>query len=207
MAKAPTDPNELNPNQARFVEEYLIDLNAKQAAIRAGYSEKTADSQGNRLLTNAKVARAVAARQDERAKEVGITQARVLRELALLAFSDVGHYVIDPDTGAVTLAESAPRGARRAISSIKRRTRTDADGGVTREVEIRLWDKPGPLKLAGQHVGLFGDREEDVTPPVINVYTGMRPPPELEAKPAENVGPTTTTTLPAAEYSPPGSKT
>lgn len=196
MAKAET-ANGLNEKQARFVEEYLIDLNATQAAIRSGYSAKTADSQGNRLLTNARIARAVASRQDERAKDVGITQARVLRELALLAFSDVGNYVIDPEVGTVRLADGAPKGARRAISSIKRRTRTDADGGVTREVEIKLWDKPGPLKLAGQHVGLFSDRDDDeVVPPVINVYTGMRPPPELEAaKPAENVGPTTTTTL------------
>ena len=45
---------ELNPKQQRFVDEYLIDLNGKQAAIRAGYSEKTAEVQASRLLSNAK---------------------------------------------------------------------------------------------------------------------------------------------------------
>ena len=198
MAKVPAPSGHedgLNPKQARFVEEYLIDLNATQAAIRAGYSAKTADSQGNRLLTNARIARAIAARQDERAKDVGITQARVLREIALLSFSDIGHYEVD-DLGKVAISEDAPAGARRAISSIKRKIYTDKDGNVTREVELRLWNKPDPLKLAGRHVGLFSDREIEATPPVINVYTGMRPPPELEAAtaPAANVGPTTTTT-------------
>jgi hypothetical protein len=120
----------------------------------------------------------------------------VLRELALLSFSDVGNYVMDPVLGTLALAPEAPNGARRAISSIKRRTRIESDGTRVHEMEIKLWDKPGPLKLAGQHVGLFKDRDdEEITPPVINVFTGMRPPPELEAaKAAENVGPTTTST-------------
>ncbi len=203
MAKAPQSPSALNEKQARFVEEYLIDLNATQAAIRAGYSAKTADQQGHALLKQPKIRRVISARQDDAAKDVGITQARVLRELALLSFSDVGHYEMDPVLGTLTITPDAPKGARRAISSIKRRTRIESDGTRVHEMEIKLWDKPGPLKLAGQHVGLFGDREEDVTPPVINVFTGMRPPPELEAaKAAENVGPTTTSTADVPEDGP-----
>jgi phage terminase small subunit len=155
------DASALTPNQERFVAEYLVDLNATQAAIRAGYSAKTASQQGARLLGNAKVAAAIAERQAARAERTGITQERVLEELALLAFSDLEHYEV-ADNGEVTLAPGAPRGAMRALSSIKRRISTDKDGSVTREVELKLWDKPGPLKLAGRHVGLraFMDRLE-----------------------------------------------
>jgi len=68
----------MNDKQKRFVEEYLVDLNATQAAIRAGYSAKTAKQQGQRLLTNADVQRAVNGRQEERSERTGITADYVL---------------------------------------------------------------------------------------------------------------------------------
>jgi phage terminase small subunit len=152
-------PRPLPPRQKRFVAEYLIDLNATQAAIRSGYSAKTADVQGPRLLGNVGIASAIATGRGEKAEELGISRERVLKELALLSFSDHTHYRIT-DSGEITLAPHAPAEAHRAVSSIKRRVTTDTKGNVTREVEIRLWDKPGPLKLAGRHVGLFADRLE-----------------------------------------------
>lgn len=149
----------LTPRQEMFVAEYLIDLNATQAAIRAGYSAKGADVTGSKLLVNPKVAAAVTAAKAARAEKTGITQDRVLVELALLAFSDHTHYEVD-DEGTLELAGEAPDGAHRSIASVKRRIRTDKDGAVTREVELKLWDKPGMLRLAGRHVGLFPDRME-----------------------------------------------
>ncbi|WP_313569878.1 terminase small subunit [Comamonas terrigena] len=80
---------ELTPKQARFVAEYLIDLNATQAAVRAGYSARTAASQGARLLKQSGVARAVQAAQQARAVRTEITQDRVLQELARIAFFDI----------------------------------------------------------------------------------------------------------------------
>ena len=71
----------LTDKQRRFVEEYLVDLNATQAAIRAGYSERTAEAQGSRLLRNVKVAEAIRAAQAERSETVGITQQYVLDNL------------------------------------------------------------------------------------------------------------------------------
>jgi phage terminase small subunit len=68
----------LTPKQARFVAEYLIDLNATQAAKRAGYSDKTADQQGCRLLINVKVAAAIAEAQSDRSARTEITQDYVL---------------------------------------------------------------------------------------------------------------------------------
>ncbi len=157
----------MTSRQAQFAAEYIVDLNATQAAIRAGYSAKTAEAQGSRLLRNVKVAEAIAKAKAKRETRTEITQDRVLEELALLAFSDLSHYQVDVK-GNVTLAPGAPPGAMRAVQSIKREissigTGEDADGDgpiVMAKVEIKLWDKPGPLKLAGRHVGLFPDRIE-----------------------------------------------
>lgn len=71
----------MTPKQARFVKEYLIDLNATQAAIRAGYSEHTAQQQGSRLLLNAVIGRAIAGAQGLRAGRLEITAEKVLRDL------------------------------------------------------------------------------------------------------------------------------
>lgn len=154
----------LTDRQRRFVEEYLVDMNATAAYKRAGYAARgnAAEVNAARLLRNAQVQAAIQAGQSARSERVGITQDRVLDELSLLAFSDLTHYAVD-DNGEVTLAAGAPVGAMRAIQSIKRRITTRGSGAsqeVTREVEIRLWNKPEPLKLAGQHVGLFRERIE-----------------------------------------------
>ena len=69
----------LTAKQQRFVEEYLIDLNATQAAIRAGYSPKTANEQGARLLANASVQEAIAKAMAERSRRTGISQDRVIQ--------------------------------------------------------------------------------------------------------------------------------
>lgn len=152
----------LSAKQQAFVTEYLVDLSATQAAIRAGYSAKTADVQGPRLLGNVAVAAAIEAGIEKRIVRTEITQDRVLSELALLAFSDVTHYTVS-ETGDVTLAEGAPPSAMRALQSIKRKITTrnrDDVSETTIDVEVKLWDKPGPLKLAGRHVGLFPNNIE-----------------------------------------------
>src|SRR5690242_9684337 len=71
----------MTPRQRRFIDEYLLDLNATQAAIRAGYSARTANEQGARLLTNASVASAIQAAQQARSERVQITQDDVVRGL------------------------------------------------------------------------------------------------------------------------------
>lgn len=79
-------PDKLTDKQARFVKEYLIDLNATQAAIRAGYSEKTAQEQSSRLLSNVMVQKAVEKAQAKTSKKLEITHERVLNEIAEIAF-------------------------------------------------------------------------------------------------------------------------
>ncbi len=150
--------------EQRFIDAYIGQAggNATKAAIIAGYSHKSAARLGYRLSTKVHIQSEIVRLQSIRAEKVGITQERVLTELEQLAFSDVTHYVVS-DLGDVDLAAGAPPNAMRAVQSIKRRIMTRGRGEhkeVTREVEIRLWDKPGPLKLAGQHVGLFPNKVE-----------------------------------------------
>ena len=84
----------MTKKQKRFVEEYLIDLNATQAAIRAGYSPKTANEQGARLLANVSISHAVAKAEAERSKRTGINADRVVKELARIAFNYLRLYSI-----------------------------------------------------------------------------------------------------------------
>lgn len=71
----------MTPKQVRFVEEYLIDLNATQAALRAGYSEKTAHKQGSQLLGKTSIAAAISAAQANRSERTEITQDYVLNSI------------------------------------------------------------------------------------------------------------------------------
>lgn len=193
-------PGELNPRHRKFVAEYLVSGNATQSALASGYKAASAASQGNALLQNPKIIAGLAEARAKLEINSDITQGRVLAELALLAFSSVEHYTVD-ECGHVIANEGAPKGAMRAISSIKRKTFTDKDGQVSREVEIKLWDKPGPLKLAGRHVGLFPDKVELTTKddqPIAIIINGAMPVPH-EVKNAidveASVSSETTTTL------------
>lgn len=78
----------LTEKQKKFVDEYLIDLNATQAAIRAGYSEKTADVQASRLLVNVKVQEYLQQKQKELQDRTGVTQDKIIAELVKVAFGD-----------------------------------------------------------------------------------------------------------------------
>lgn len=75
--------------QKAFAEEYIVDFNATQAAIRAGYSKKTAYSQGQRLLKNVEVQKRVTEAIQDRIRRTHITQDRVVLELAAIAFADM----------------------------------------------------------------------------------------------------------------------
>lgn len=178
MGKAMTG---LNDKQERFVDEYLKDLNATQAAIRAGYSEKTAYSMGQRLLKKVEIQKAIQQRQKARERRTEITQDRVLRELAAVGFANGTDYTrIAPD-GAVELMEtdSLTEAQRAAITGI-RQTR---DG-----VEVKLADKMKALELLGKHLGMFSgngadllDVEDDPLTKSIDEVMRYGPVPETDA--------------------------
>jgi phage terminase small subunit len=147
----------LNAKQARFVEEYPVDLNATKAAERSGYSKRTAYSQGQRLLKHVEVRGAIDAVLAARSARVQVTQDQVLGELVLLAHSCVDDFVVD-ENGRLAPAPGRPSEVMRAVSGVKYKTRTRGSGDnveVVHEVEFRLWNKPETLKLEGRHIGMF----------------------------------------------------
>lgn len=159
--KAPAS-GRLNERQRRFVAEYLVDLNATQAAIRAGYSEKTAASQASDLLRNPKVAEAIRVAQDKRLQRIEITADRVLQELALVAFADIGR-AFGKDGGLLPLLDM-PEEVRRALAGVEVDELFEGRGderqqvGVTRKIKMN--DKLRGLEMLGKHLRLFTESVE-----------------------------------------------
>jgi phage terminase small subunit len=158
-----------NPRHERFCQEYLIDLNATKAYQRVykGVSATVAATNGARLLGNAEVAGRIVELEQDRATRTGITADSVLEELAILKNSNVRHFVVGED-GEITLAPGVPESAWRAVSGlkVKRRVIPQKQGEAIHEIEtdLKLWDKPKTLQLAGQHLGLYKERVEHTGP-------------------------------------------
>lgn len=147
----------LTPKKAAYVREYLIDLNATQAAIRAGYSEKTAKQQGQRLLTNVDVQVAIQEAQEARAERTEVSADRVLRELLRLGTSNVKR-LFDEHGNFLPINEIDDHTAA-AISSIEVVMEKGQEGNETTVFtkKVRFWDKKGSLELIGKHLGMFDE--------------------------------------------------
>ena len=158
----------LNAKQKRFCEEYLIDLNATQAAIRAGYSEKTAYSQGQRLLRHSDAQSLIQKLKDKRSKRTDITADRVLAELAKVGFSDVRNVLTKE--GNLTSPTDWDDETAGAIASIEVVTlqNGDTDEHGNKQVDhlhkIKTWDKLGALDKLGKHLGMFPNKHEHTSP-------------------------------------------
>ncbi|HEX7348996.1 MAG TPA: terminase small subunit [Rhodanobacteraceae bacterium] len=148
-ADRPGKPGErsLTPKQQRFVDEYLIDLNATQAAIRAGYSRCTAGKIGPQLLGKTGIREELRARQDALQERTGIRQAQVIVALASIAFADVRDYVESDEAGERLRPLSELSLAQRsAIADAKQ----FKDG-----FRLRLHSKLQALEMLARHLGLF----------------------------------------------------
>lgn len=161
----------LTKKQARFVEEYLLDLNGAQAAIRAGYSPDSAKEIASETLTKPNVRRAVAQAMAERSKRTGINQDRVINELAKIAFADMRNF-----------AEWGPKGMKLKASGFLTPEDTacvaavSQSTGNTTKKAIKLHDKKGALELLGRHLGMFKDNANDVDKDLtINIVYGRSP--------------------------------
>jgi phage terminase small subunit len=140
------------PKQERFVEEYLVDLNATQAAIRAGYSERTAHEIGHQNLSKVEIQEALQTAFAARSKRVEVDQDWVVRRLARIA---------DLDLRKLFAADGTPRpihelpedvaGAIASIHVVKRK-------GEAEGYRVRLPDRIRALDLLGRHLGMFRDR-------------------------------------------------
>ncbi len=153
----------LTPKQRLFVHEYLVDLNATQAAKRAGYSKKTAYSLGQRLLKKAEVRAAINAARERRENKAIMTRDEILEELSLIGRADLKNYFTIDEGGEVRakMFSEMPPGASRVLESIKE-TRTIAESKdgqetsiVTDRREFKLHGKIPALELLGRNQGLF----------------------------------------------------
>lgn len=146
----------LSEKQERFVKEYLIDMNATQAAIRAGYSPKTANEQGARMLTKVSIRVRVDQLIAEQSRRTGITADRVVRELARVAFVNVPDVV---DTETARVLPSASRDDTAAIASVRVKE-SSGDSGDSVEREVKFADKLKALELLGKHLGMFAGNKD-----------------------------------------------
>ena len=155
----------LTARQKRFCDEYLIDLNATQAAIRSGYTKNYANTNATKLLQNTTIAEYISKRMADREKRTEITQDKVLRELALIAFSNAADYAavveketLDDEGNPIVyrtvepvLTEELTEDQKKAIAVIKK----GRDG-----FEVKPYDKIRALELIGKHIGMFADKVE-----------------------------------------------
>ena len=150
----PTRP--LTPKQSRFVSEYLVDLNATRAAIRAGYSARRAAEQGSENLAKPQIAEAIAVQQKAREARTGVTADRVIRELARIAFGNM-RAVMRWGADGVSLRESSElTDDEAALVSEVAETVSAAGGGL----KLKTHDKVKALELLGKHLGMFVDKVE-----------------------------------------------
>lgn len=152
----------LTDKQKKFVEEYLIDLNATQACIRAGYSVKTAKEIGAQNLTKLNIQEAISRAMAERSKRTGINQDRIVQELARIAFVKITD-VVDSDGEINTNASDDDLAC---IESYKVED-SDSVNGSSSKREVKLASKIKALELLGKHVGMWNDKiQVDVSIPV-----------------------------------------
>lgn len=144
----------LTPKQKRFVAEYLVDLNATQAAIRAGYSEKRASEIGYQLLQKTTVQAAIQAAMADREKRTGVTQDWVVQELYKIAHADRGGIAKVIGGGSaveLTDTDELDDEQRAALVGVE-----ETKFGI----KVTTCDKLKALELLGRHLGMFTDKQE-----------------------------------------------
>lgn len=161
-SKSTTTARPLNAKQSRFVDEYLVDLNATQAAIRAGYSSKTAGSQAFDLLRKPEIAAEIEKRRQIVAENAGLTAERVLQEAMRLAFFDI-RKLVDKDGNPLPLNQLDDDTAA-AIQGLDVATIGNMDVGVGQVLKYKIADKNSAIERLFKHLGLF-KKDNDQTNP------------------------------------------
>lgn len=148
----------LAPKHARFVAEYLKDLNGTQAAIRAGYKGKAARRWAATLLTKPDISAAIAEAHGERIERLELDADTILRELLRIATSDIGA-IFDAD-GNLKPLKDVPEDVRRAIAGVEVIIKNaEAGDGQTDTVhKYKMWDKVKALELLARHLQILDDQ-------------------------------------------------
>ena len=171
--------SKLTPRQQRFVDEYLIDLNATQAAIRAGYSPKGAEVSASKLLRVAKVSAEIAKAQAKRAERTHITQDRVLQELARIAFFDIRR--LYHDDGTLKRPHELDDEAAAVLSAVEvTETMGGEESAPLTTKRAKVFDKVQAMTLAMRHLGMLNDKISHTGPNGGPIQTVSMTPKEFE---------------------------
>jgi len=149
----------LTPKQDAFVREYLVDLNATQAAIRAGYSKRTARRIGSENVAKPDIAAALQKALRARAERTEVTADRVLQELARIGFADVRDlFEWSEESACFVPSRDLSEDQAAAVSTVKAETThiTDSDGNRETKIklELKTYDKVAALREIGKHLGI-----------------------------------------------------
>ena len=147
---------ELTNKQERFVEEYLLDLNATRAAIRAGYSRETAGVIGYENLKKPYISNEIGKAMEKRSKRTKVTVDRVLLELARIAFFDTRK--LFADQGDLIDVRELPADTAAAIANVDITSFMNETGDVTTVSKFKILDKLRALELVGRHLKMFTDK-------------------------------------------------
>jgi phage terminase small subunit len=155
----------LTPRQQRFVEEYLIDLDARAAARRAGFSPG-ARSYPSRLMRDPRIARAIAQAMAERARRTGITRERILAEYARIAFVDLSDIADWDDSGAVLIdAALISDDAAASIAAISELPAAEDGGSAPAPLKVSVFDKMKALEALGRLLDPTWTLDANIAPP------------------------------------------
>ena len=171
--------DKLTAKQAKFVEEYMVDLNATQADIRAGYSQKTAQAIGSENLRKPLVAAAIEGRRIAQTHANGITVERILKEQAAIAFFDL-RKLYRPDGSLKNPAEwdDETAAAMSANETVEMAGGLAVDGSGAQHVpmytkKVKGWDKGRALEALLKHLGASGDKPNETHLHVNVVVPGL----------------------------------
>ena len=149
----------LTDKQKRFCEEYIIDLNATQAALRAGYCAKTVNPQGSQNLAKLSIQQEIKRLKAERSERTQVKADDVVLELAKVAFSNIEDYLTVDEDGETRLKsfEDIERNVLAAIESIKiSTTKNKDDSREYTTTQFKLHSKLNALEQLGKHLGVYG---------------------------------------------------
>ena len=163
----------LTDKQQRFVNEYMVDFNATQAAIRAGYSPDTANRIASQNLSKLDIQDAIQKRRNQLEESTNITAERVRQEIAKIAFSDIRN-ILTVDGGLKDTSEWDDETAS-AIASIKSFDVTDRDSGekMGTNREVKMYDKLAALRDLAKMLGMF-EQDNKQKQPEINLNAPTR---------------------------------
>ena len=157
----------LSAKKTRFIEEYLVDLNASAAILRAGYQSKNPDVDGYKLLVNPSIQKELQKAMDERSKRTGITADRVLKEIASIADDDISNYLdFRTEKVQVGIEDNIPIYEYKTIADLKdsrtinTKNISEISIGKDGQFKFKLYCRDEALVNLGKHLKLFTEKLE-----------------------------------------------